>query len=95
MAHHGQELGPQPLLLLQRRQVLEDRHEGLHLPIRSGDGRGVEQSPDAAAVGYPDDDLLGRHRFPRAQGLGQGQFLRGKLPAVRARAESNTSCNTV
>ena len=75
VADHAQELGPQPLLFLHRRQVLHGHHEGLHRPVPGQDGGGVEQDGDAAPVGDPQHDLLGPHRLPGAEGLGQGEIL--------------------
>ena len=37
-------------------------------------------------IGDPQHDLLGPHRLPGPQGLGQGQFPQRYLPAVRAHA---------
>ena len=82
VADHAQELGPQPLLLLHRRQVLHGHHEGLHRPVPGQDGGGVEQDGDAAPVGDPQDDLLGVDRLPGAEGLGQGELLERELPPV-------------
>ena len=52
MAHHGQELGSQPLLLLDGGQVLHGHHHRLHRPLPGVDGRGVEQHGDAPPDGY-------------------------------------------
>ena len=82
VAHHRQELGPQPLNLLQRGQVLQGDDEGLDLPVLRADGRGVEQRGDAAAVGDPEDDLLGAHRLPGAQQLRHRQLHEGEFPPV-------------
>ena len=51
VAHHAQELGPQPLQLLHRRHVLQGHDHRLDLPILREDGRGVDQGGDAAPVG--------------------------------------------
>ena len=82
---HGQELGPQPLHILQRRQVLQGHHEGVRPagPV-GGDGRRVDQGGDRASAGHLDDDLLGAHRLPGAQRPGQGDLFEGHLPAVAA-----------
>ena len=45
-------------------------------------GGGVEQRPDAPAVGHRQDYLLGPHRLGDAQRLGQRQLIQGDLPAV-------------
>ena len=84
VAHHGQELRPQPLLLLQRRQVLEGHYIGGYPALLRGDGRGVEEDGDAPAVRRPKDDLLGAHRLPLAQRLGQAELLKRDLPPVGA-----------
>ena len=82
MADHAQELGPQPLQLLQGRQVLDGNDHRLHLLLFRQDGRGVDQGGDAAPVRGPQDDLLGVHRLPGHQPLGQGELLQGDLPPV-------------
>ena len=82
MAHHAQELGPQPLQLLQGRQVLDGNDHRPHLPLLRQDGSGVDQGGDAAPVRGPEDHLLGPHRLPGDQGLGQGQLPQGDLPPV-------------
>ena len=82
VAHHPQELGPQPLQVLQRRQVLYGNDHRLHLPLLREDGSGVDQGGDAAPVGGLEHDLLGPHRLPGDQGLGQGQLPQGDLPPV-------------
>ena len=63
VAHHAEELGPQPLQLLERRQVLQGddhRHGGA---VRRPDRGGVDQQRDAPAVGDGEHDLLGLHCF--------------------------------
>ena len=83
VAHHAEELGPQPFLLLQRGQVLQRDHEGLDAALIP-DGRGVEQDGYAATVGNAERYLFGAHRLPGAQGLGQRPFLQGDLQPVGA-----------
>ena len=51
-------------------------------PSSRTDGRGVDQGGDAPPVGGLEDDLLGPHRLPRAQPLGQGELHQGDLPPV-------------
>ena len=82
VADHAQELGPQPLQLLQGRQVLYGNDHRLHLPLLREDGSGVDQGGDAAPAGGPEHHLLGPHRLPGDQGLGQGQLPQGDLPPV-------------
>ena len=84
VAHHAQELGPQPLQILERGQVLEGHDEGLQFALFGADGRSVQQRGDRAAIGNPDHDLLGANRLPRAERLGHRQFLQGDLAAVGA-----------
>ena len=62
MAHHAQEIGPQPLQLLERRQVLQRDHHRHGRAVGRVDRRGVDQQRDAAAVGDGEHDLLGAHR---------------------------------
>ena len=82
VAHHRQELVPQPLQLLQVRHVLEGDDHRLQLAPIGADGRGVEQHGDAPAVGDADADLFGPHRLARAQRLRQGELLQRDLPPV-------------
>ena len=82
MAHQAEELGPQPLQLLQGRQVLQgDDHRG-HRAVRRVNRRGVDQHRDAASVGHGDHDLLGAHGLGGAEGPGQGDLGQGHLPSV-------------
>ena len=82
VAHHAQELGPQPLQFLQRRQVLHGDDQGLHLTVLGMDRRGVDQRGDTPAIGNLEDDLFGAHRRGAVQRLRQGQFFQGDLPPV-------------
>ena len=86
VADHGQELGAQPLLLLQGRQVLQSHHEGRQLAIFRVNRRGVQQDADAAPFGRPQHDLLVPHRLTGTERLGQGQLPQRYFPAVRAHA---------
>ena len=86
VADHAQELGPQPLQLHQRRQVLHgDDHRLDPAPIRT-DGGGVDQGPDPAPVGDLQDHLLGAHRLGGAEHPVQGEFPQADLPPVGAAA---------
>ena len=51
-------------------------------PSSGEDGSGVDQGGDAPPVGGPEHHLLGPHRLPGDQGLGQGQLPQGDLPPV-------------
>ena len=77
VAHHAQELGPQPLELLQRRQVLHRDHHRLDLAVRGRDRRDVDQRRDAPTVGDREHDLLGAHRLAVAQVLRQRELVQG------------------
>ena len=82
VAHHTQELGPQPLQLLQWSQVLKGDDHGLDRAVLGTDRRGVEQRRDTPAVGDPEDDLLGAYRGSVAQHLRQRKLSRGELLPV-------------
>ena len=86
VAHHAQELGPPPLHLLQRRQVLHGHDHGLdrglNPAILRADGRGVDQGGHRPPVRGLDHDLFGPHRLAGAQRLGQGELRQGDLPPV-------------
>ena len=56
----------------------------LDLPLLRADGRGVDQGGDAPPIRRLQDDLLGPHRLPGAQPLGQGELLQGDLPPIGA-----------
>ena len=84
VAHHAQELGPQPLQLLQRRQVLHGDDHRLDLTVLGPDRRGVDQRRDTPAVGDREHDLLGAHRLGAAQLPGQREFGEGHLPPIGA-----------
>ena len=62
VAHHAQELGPQPLELVEVREVLHGDDHRLGFAVGGADGRGVDQRPGAAAVGDRKRDLLGAQR---------------------------------
>ena len=84
VAHHAEELGPQPLHLLQGCHVLHGDDDGLHPALSRPDGRGIEQHGDASAAGGLHHDLLGPHRLAGAERLGEGQLLQGELAPVGA-----------
>ena len=84
VADHAQELGPQPLHLLQGHHILHRHDEGFDLPVAGKDGRGVDQNRDGPPVRHGQDDLLGAHGLPGAQRLGQGEVLQGDLSPVSA-----------
>ena len=77
VAHHAQELRLQALQLVQGRQVLNGDNHGFDDTVRGADRRGVDQGPDAAAVGDRQHDLLA------AQRLGDAQLLRRRKPVER------------
>ena len=86
MAHHGQELGPLALQLLERRQVLQGDHHRLDRAVGRTDRRGVDQRRDAPAVGDRQRDLLGAHGLGAAQLLRHRELGQGDLAAVAAAA---------
>ena len=82
VAYHAEELGAQPLQLLERRQVLHgDHHRGDFAAVRP-DGCGVDQRAHAAPVRNREHDLLGAHRFAGAELVGEGELVQGHLAAV-------------
>ena len=84
MAHHTEQLGPEPFHLLQGRHVLYGHDHGLQLayPFRI-DGSGVDQCRDGPAVGHLDDDLFGPDRLT-GQDLRHRELFQGYLPPVCA-----------
>ena len=82
VAHHTQELRPEPLQILQRRQVLQGHDEGLDLVLPGADRGGIQQHAHGGPVGDPEDDLLDPHCLPGAQRLGQEELAQGNLLAV-------------
>ena len=84
VAHQAEELGPQPLDLVERRQVLQGHHHRPHGAAFGADRRGVDQRPDAAPVGDREHDLLGAHRLARAEQPRQRQLAERHLPPVGA-----------
>ena len=82
VAHHAQELGPQPLQLVQRRQVLHGDDHRFDHTVGQADRRGVDQHPDAAAVGNRQHDLFGPHRRGGAQHLRQGNLVKSELAPI-------------
>ena len=63
VAHHGQELGPRPLQLLQRRQVLQGDDHRFDRPGRGKERRGVDQHLHVPAVRHREHHLLGANRL--------------------------------
>ena len=82
VAHHAQEVGPQPLQLLERRQVLQGDDQRLGGAVGGMDRRGVDQHRDAPAIGDREHDLLGAHRRGAADHLLHGEFREGDLAPV-------------
>ena len=58
MAHHSQELGPQPFQFLHVGHVLHGDDHGLDQAVVREDGCCVQQNRDAPPVGYAHDDLF-------------------------------------
>ena len=84
VADHGQELRPQPIQLLERREVLHGDHERHEFALGGVDGGRVHESGDRPAVGNVHDDLLGPDRLRRGECLRHGELLQRELPAVGA-----------
>ena len=82
VAHHAQELGLQSLQLVQRRQVLHGGDHRCDHTVCGTNRRGVDQYPDAAAVGDRQHDLLGSHGRRLAQLLRQAKLVKGDLPPI-------------
>ena len=82
VAHHAEELGPQPLQLLQRRQVLQRDHHRDHLAALRTDRRRVHQRRDAAPVRHREHDLLGAHRLRAAEHLRERDLVKRDLASV-------------
>ena len=83
VAHHVQELRLQPPQFLQRRKILQGHHHRLDHAVPGTDRRGVDQRPDAAAVGSGQHDLLGEQGLGVAQLLGQRELVERVLAAIR------------
>ena len=62
VTHRAQELGPQPLELLEGFEVLQGDDHRVDLAAVAADGHGVDQGPHLAAVGNREHDLLGAQR---------------------------------
>ena len=89
VADHGQELGPQPLQLLELGEVLQGDDDRLDAAVLGPDRRGVDEGPDAAAIGDGELDLLGADGLGVAELLRQGELCEGDLPAVCAAARDH------
>ena len=86
VAHHAEELGPQMLQLLKRRQVLQGNDHRFDRAIRRADRRSVDQRPDAPAVGDREHHFLGAHRLGIGPLLRERELVEGHLPAIGAPA---------
>ena len=84
VAHQAQELGPQPLDLVERREVLHGHHHRADGAALGADRRGVDQRPKAPPVGDGEHDLLGAHRLARAEQLAP-PAARSVTPRARRR----------
>ena len=76
------ELGPQPLQLLERRQVLHGDYHRLDRAVRRTDRRRVDQRRDAAPVRDRELDLLRAHRLGIAEPVGEREFVKPDLAPV-------------
>ena len=83
VAHHVQELGPQPLELFQRREILHGDDHRLDGAVRGMDRGRADQRGDTAPVGDRELDLLGAHGLGAAQLPEQRELVEGDLPPVR------------
>ena len=82
VAHHAQELGLQPLQLVQRRQVLHGGDRRNDRAVRGTGRREVDQHPHAATVGDRQHDLLGTHRLGVPQQQPQAKLVEGDLSPI-------------
>ena len=84
VAHHAQELSPQPGQVFQRRHVLDGHDRRLHAPIFliRVDRGGVHQRSHRRAIGHLEDDFLGTPRFGAADGLRDGKLRQGDLSTI-------------
>ena len=88
VADHAQELRPQPLQFLERREVLQGDHHRLERAVRRMDRRGVDQRGDAAPVGDRELDLLRAHRLGIiAELVGERELVKPDLAPVAAPAD--------
>ena len=86
VAHQAQELGPQALQLLKRRQVLQGHHHRLDRAVRRTDRRRVDQRGDAPPVRDRELDLLRAHRLGIAERVGERELVEPDLAPVAAPA---------
>jgi len=84
VAHQAEELGTQPLELLQRCQVLHGDHDRDDLAVVGMNRGRIEEHGDAATVRDREHDLFGAHRLFDAQQLRDGELAQGLLAAVGA-----------
>ena len=87
MAHHAQELGPQALQLLERRQVLHGDHHRLDRAVGRIERCGVDQRGDAPPVGDRELDLLRAHQLSLAELVSEREFVKPGLAPVAAPAD--------
>ncbi len=86
VAHQAQELGPHPLDLVERRQVLHRHHHRFDRAAGRTDRGRVDQRPDAPPVGDRQHHLLGAHRLAIAELLRERELAQRHLTAVGAPA---------
>ena len=84
VAHQAQKLGAQPLHLVERRKVLHGHHHRADGVAFGGDGRRVDQRPDAAPVRHREHHFLGAHRLAAVELLGEGELAQRHLAPVGA-----------
>ena len=82
VAHQAEELGAQPLDLVERRQVLKGHDHRPDIASFRADRRDVDQRPDAAPVGDGEHDLLGAQGFTGVELLRDGELAQGYLAPV-------------
>ena len=87
VAHHAQELGPQALQLLERRQVLQGDHHRLDRAVRRTDRRRVDQRGHAPPVRDRELDLLRAHRLGVAELVGERELVKPGLAPVASPAD--------
>ena len=86
VAHHRQELAPQPLEILQRRHVLQRGHHRHQLAVLGADRRGVDQGGHGGAVTALDHQFLSLHGLAVADRPHHRQLVVGDLGSVQAPA---------
>ena len=86
VADHAQELGPQTVQLLERREVLQGDHHRLDRAVGRTDRRRVDQRGDAAPVRDRELDLLRAHGLGIAELVGERELVEPDLAPVAAPA---------